>query len=287
MANRLVLRIPDILGGPAEHLEELLGLRPLAAKGAVRIDLSAATWICPYGAVMLLGTCRYLAQLSRGPVQIAELQTAVHAYLRRVDFFERAAGIAFTNDPFDGTHELGRSPASTNVLELVPVSQVADVYEVANRARRILRYWLGGTSDDIDRVVSLLAEACNNIVDPSCDTGLVTIQKYERGSCVDVHLAILDMGIGIRRSLAAVHGKVAASAGGFIEQALAGLSARQGRGGQGLGAIQRIATASGGRLFIRSETGSALATPGALTINDGLAFFPGTQVAITFRSRWT
>jgi anti-sigma regulatory factor (Ser/Thr protein kinase) len=286
MTRRLQLNIPDVLRGPAVPVEELFTLVSSAPTGRrVTLDLSGVSWVCPYGAVALLGACRYLAQRSGEPVRIAAMRDSIHAYLRRIDFFERSTTVAFTDASFNPMQELGRSPASTNVLELVAVGQPADVYEVANRAQRILSFWLGGTSDDMSRVVSLLAEACNNVVDHSGDTGVVTIQKYVRGPYTEVELAISDLGIGIRRSLTAVHGEVADSTTGFIERALAGLSARHGRGGQGLGAIQRIATASGGHLFIRSETGSVRIWPGGSATEDGLSFFPGTQIAITFRGQ--
>ena len=161
-----------------------------------------------------------------------------------------------------------------------------DIYEVTARAGRILAYWLGSSSQDIGNIVTLLSEACSNIVDHSRDTGVVTIQKYERKYYIDVNLAIGDLGQGIRQSLMAVHGAVTDTCVGYIEKALAGLSARSGeRGGQGLGAIQRIATESGGSLHVRSEMGSVLAKASGTATRDGLYFFPGTQIAITFRSK--
>lgn len=112
------------------------------------------------------------------------------------------------------------------------------------------------------------------------------IQKYDRWSYVEIALAISDLGKGVRRSLVDRHGDVADTAAGYIERALGGLSARPGeRGGQGLDAIRRIAVASGGNFFIRSETGGVLSTATGAIAHDALAFFPGTQLSITFRSR--
>ncbi|MCA9330433.1 sensor histidine kinase [Candidatus Saccharibacteria bacterium] len=244
------------------------------------------SWICPYGTIILLGACRYLAQLSRERVAVTALPQDVHAYLRRVDFFERASDVAFTPDQFDPAYDWSRNAESSNVLELVPISALPDVYQVGNRARKILGYWLRNVTADIDRIVSLLAEACSNVVDHSCDVGVVAIQKYEHGRNVNVQLAISDLGIGIRRSLVATHSDLSDTSAGYIQRALAGLSARRtGRGGQGLGAIQQFATASGGNLSIRSETGSVFVQASGATQKDGLTFFPGTQVAVTFRSR--
>ena len=135
--------------------------------------------------------------------------------------------------------------------------------------------------------MTLLSEACSNIVDHSGDTGIVIVQKYDRRSYVDVNLAISDLGRGIRRSLEAKHGTISTTCAGYIDHALAGLSARPGeRGGQGLGAIQRIATQSGGSLHIRSEMGGISTQTTGVTIHDGLCFFPGAQIAVTFRSKF-
>ena len=102
-----------------------------------------------------------------------------------------------------------------------------------------------------------------------------------------MRLAISDLGMGIRRSLSTAHPDVTDTCSGYIMRAIQGLTSRPGgRGGQGLGAIYRIVGADGGSLFIRSETGCVKAgVQSTLTLQDGLTFFPGTQVAITFRSR--
>jgi hypothetical protein len=63
----------------------------------------------PHGAVLLQGLCRYLAQRSGEPVELASLAPDVHAYLRRVDFFEQAKGVARTTMPFDAGGDYARS----------------------------------------------------------------------------------------------------------------------------------------------------------------------------------
>lgn len=287
MTSETIIHVPNVLGGAPDTAEAFLSRMATAQSGLpVKFDLSAVTWVCPYGAVILLGACRYLAQLSGGPVAMMSLRNEVHAYLRRIGFFDRAGEAACTPDPFDAANDWSRSAASSNVLELVPVGDHLDVYGVGSRARKILGYWLSHATYDIDQIVSLLAEACSNVVDHSHDVGVVTIQKYGRGHYVDIELAISDLGVGIRRSLATAHGDLADTCSGYIERALAGLTARPaGRGGQGLGAIQRIATASGGSLLIRSETGRVFVQATSVTKRDGLAFLPGTQIAVTFHSR--
>ncbi len=285
--SEILISVPDSLGEAPDAVEKLFAVLHAASAGdPIALDLTPVTWIRPYGAISLLGVCRYLKQLTYRPVRLTGLQSDIHAYLRRIDFFKCGTGTVYTADPFNSTDDLSRSISSSNVLELFPIRVHEDIYEVAARARHILAYWLGGTSYDIDNIVILLSEACSNIVDHSGDAGIVTIQKYDRKHCIDVNLAIGDLGRGIRQSLMAVHGAISNTCAGYIEQALAGLSARSGeRGGQGLGAIQRIATESSGSLHIRSETGSVLAQASGTASYDGLYFFPGTQIAITFRSK--
>ncbi len=262
--SEILITVPDSLGESPDAVERLFAALHASSTGdPIALDLTSVTWIRPYGAISLLGVCRYLKQLTHRPVRLMGLQSDIHAYLRRIDFFKCG-----------------------NVLELFPIRVHKDIYEVAGRARHILAYWLGSTSYDLDNIVILLSEACSNIVDHSGDAGIVTIQKYDRKHCIDVNLAIGDLGQGIRRSLMAVHGALSDTCADYIKRALAGLSARSGeRGGQGLGAIRRIATESEGNLHIRSEGGSVLAQASGTTARDGLYFFPGTQIAITFRSK--
>jgi anti-sigma regulatory factor (Ser/Thr protein kinase) len=279
--------ISDVLGRAPDEVEKLFAiLHNSPIDGPAVLDLTLVKWIQPYGAVSLLGLCRYLKQLTHRPVRLTGLQSDVHAYLRRIDFFECDDETVYTTDSFNAADDLRRNPSSSTVLELFPIRLHKDVYDVVSRVRHILARWLVSTSQDIDNIVTLLSEACSNIVDHSDDAGIVTVQKYDRKHSIDINLVISDLGCGIRRSLIAVYGEVSDTCAGYIEQALAGLSARPGeRGGQGLGAIQRIAIDSGGSLYIRSETGSVQAQVSGTVTNNDLCFFPGTQIAIKFRGK--
>lgn len=287
MSAEIVITVPNVLKGTPETAETFLSqINEVRPNRCVILDLSHVTWICPYGAVLLLGACQHLAQLGCGMVSVTAIQGNVHAYLRRIDFFKRVDEVAYTPDLFDEMKDWSRSEASSNVLELVPISVSSDVYQIKDRARNILGYWLNNASYDIDQIIILLAEACSNVVDHSHNVGVVTIQKYERESYVYIELAISDLGVGIQRSLVTTHGDLSDTNAGYINHALGGLSARSsGHIGQGLGAIQRIVMASGGSLSLRSGTGYVQVQATGQTERDRLAFFPGTQVAITFRSQ--
>jgi hypothetical protein len=93
------------------------------------------------------------------------------------------------------------------------------------------------------------------------------------------------MGLGIRRTLSAVRGAIASTTPGFIRHALDGASSRSGNAiGLGLGRIEKIATTSGGCLYIRSGDGGILAHCRGRDPYARLADLPGTHISITFRS---
>lgn len=284
--NKSSILVPNVLGAKPEQVEELYTLVTTAPlRGSIALNMSAVTWVNPYGATTLLNACRFLKEHAHEPVRLTGLRKDVHAYLRRIDFFERGFEIVLSSDRFDSCNDFGRSSASSNVLELFPIRVQRDVLTVASRGRHILTSWLGNALYDIDQVVNLIAEACSNVVDHSCHQGTVMIQKYEHTPFIDIELAISDLGKGIRNTLLAKHRNISDTCSGFIERALDGLSARPyGRGGEGLGAIQRIAIKSGGTLHVRSEMGSVWTEPLGKVHHDDLPFFPGTHIAIKFRS---
>ena len=282
-----VIFLPNALGGGVESTESILATLAAVKICPTTIAMGDVRFVHPYGAVVLFTACLQLSRATGYPVGLAGLRLDVHAYLRRIDFFNKATPLVYAIDPFDPLNDLSRSSASSNVLELIQVVTKADVYEMSNRARRILTHWLHDASYDIDQVVTVLAEVCSNVVDHSQSCGYVVIQKYNHGHYVEVQLAISDLGVGIRGSLTRVYGNLEETGAGYIWRAVNGLSSRSGeRGGQGLAAIRRIATGSGGSLSIRSGTGFVRMTPnGGVNSHDGLAFFPGTQAAIVFRGR--
>jgi len=277
--------VPNVLGKNPDEIEELFTLLTNSSRYESNIlDMSSVTWIHPYGAISLLGICRYLSHLTQEPVRLVGLQRNIHAYLRRIDFFACDNGSVTAMDRFNPTDDFGRNPSSSSVLELIPIRSYQDVYLFASRARPILSSWLSN-NDDIDRIITLVSEACGNIVAHSGKSGTTMIQKYERASSTDIELAISDLGQGIRQSLLAQHETLSDTDSGFITRAINGLSGRPDASrGQGLGAIQDIAIKSGGSLHIRSEKGSVRTTASERAARDDLSFFPGTHIAITFCS---
>ena len=120
MSTPFCMKVPNVLGGTPDEAESFISnVYKIAPAAPVTLNLAAVSWMCPYGVVILLGACRYLAQGTRKPVGIAAMRQDVHAYLRRIDFFECAGSSAYSVDGFETEHDLGRSLASSNLLERV------------------------------------------------------------------------------------------------------------------------------------------------------------------------
>jgi hypothetical protein len=64
------------------------------------LDLSQVRFIRPYGAVVLLCLCRCAARKAAQPIGLTGLRPDVHAYLRRIDFFIAAQGVAVSLNTF-------------------------------------------------------------------------------------------------------------------------------------------------------------------------------------------
>lgn len=279
--------VPDILGGYPSRAEPFFACLHKSPAGKLAIlDLAGVSWIRPYGVVALFEGCRFLHHHSHMRVCLTGLQIPVHAYLRRIDFFKYGKDVFYTDESFSLANEMNRNSFSPNILEIFPISASRDIYDITARVQCILTDFLEKAHDDIGYIVTLISEACSNVVDHSHDAGIITIQKYKHNGITQVILGIGDMGQGIRQSLMAVHGSIAPTCAAYIQRAIGGLTARPNeRGGLGLGSIQNIAVKSGGSLYIRSETGSVQVSPSGAIVRENLHFFPGTQISITFRGR--
>ena len=285
-ASFRVIAIPDCLNGDPRRVEQAIsalytdhwlpGTRPV-------LDLAAVSFVRPYGAVQLLGACVRLAGATGRMVELRNIRLPVHAYLRRVNFFTSVPNVVITHNPFNSADELSRSPASTNVLELHPIALPSDITAAVEAADRILKYWLSHSLKDRGRVIDLVSEACNNVVEHSDGTGWVVAQKYERQG-VAVELAIADDGIGIPGSLERARGRVASADSEYITKAIKGLSSKRPQKSVGLPTMRTTTGTSGGYLFIRSSQGEVMARDGRFLPRVRSVVVPGTQLAMCFES---
>lgn len=262
----------------------------------VLLDCSGLQFIDPFGMVGLLELGRLLAARGARSSLKAPVSEDVVSYLERMEFFAHAPAhfelrrqeVLFPAMP-------SRSSASDVLLEITPVEGSRDVHQVVEtvreRARLILHRHLRYSREAVDGFCVSLAEVCQNIVEHSEDAGLVGIQKYffaRRLGRNAVKIAVMDLGVGIRRSL---EGKLATQFGQAWGDLLAleraffhGASRYDDVGrGHGLAAVRRFVVRWKGKLVLRSGTARlSLVPPWARGVAkaEGLPYFPGTQLAM-------
>jgi hypothetical protein len=272
--------------------EELL--QSIARLGGVpdAIDCSRVRFADPYGILVLLAI-GLSAPYRRGRAWglVLPRDTAVHSWLDRCGarrlieqlYIVDAAPAVDDTSRRDG----GRDPV---LLEVALVREGADVHRAVSRIKAradlLLVSRLGYSGLAADRFTVAMAEVCQNVVDHSGGPGLALAQCYLRaGGGPEIRLAVADVGIGVRASLAPRYAD--RLPGSWDDRAAVRLAFRRGVTGSGdpdrglgLAAVTDMVRAWGGTLRLRSGTAACVvgAHPAEIV---GLAAFPGTQVAIT------
>jgi anti-anti-sigma regulatory factor len=275
-------------------IRQIEGLDQVAA-GEVIIDLEHVRFVDPYGMVGLLALARFLRQRPLDPVLMLPRSEEVMKYLDRMDFSrhaERLCAIDLTTLWPDG--EYARSTHSDVLLEITPINRSEDIHyivdSVRDRAQTILSQNLHYEQAAIDGFVVALSEVCQNIPEHSEDVGYVAIQKYFYGRRLGknlVKIAVMDLGVGFRASLAPKYAAQAAEWSDLMALRLAmfeGASRYDDPGrGQGLSAVRRFVERWHGKLMIRSGSARVGLSPAwdrSAPRQTKLTPFPGTQVSI-------
>ena len=286
-----IIKVPNCfnLNQSNQSVEEFINL-VLASQNEYPLvyNMEQVAFLHPYGVSILLYTARWIAQRSGYPVTLTNMDSKVYAYLDRVDLFRQGASWVRTDQVL--SEKLTRRPDSDNLLELTCLNSAAAHARFVNRARLIMTTWLNDDAVEIDQLFTVLSEVCSNARDHSKDEGHVMIQKFRRTTTsppvIEVHIVVCDLGIGIRGSLEATYGSIAATPIEYIKLALQGRSARGER--QGGAGLQKIITnrikQKGGVLSIRSNTGLALIQNDKEDSYEVFENFPGTQVSLVLRS---
>jgi anti-sigma regulatory factor (Ser/Thr protein kinase) len=173
------------------------------------------------------------------------------------------------------------------VLPLSLIHSRSDVQTVLAYLVSLAQQRLGFDSGDVLDASKVVSELCYNVVDHSQTHGVAVARiGQDRQGRRYVSLAVADAGVGVRASLSSRYPEAAQwRHGDAIQRALGGLSSRASGGGAGLRSIYAVVRRYGGRLAIRSGDErlyvSAEHQPRALSG----AWFPGTQVGISFSQR--
>jgi anti-anti-sigma regulatory factor len=275
-------------------IRQLEGWDQLAVQQII-IDLEQVRFVDPYGMVGLLAMARFLRQRAFEPVLMLPRSEEVMKYLDRMDFSRHAVRLCaldLTTLWPDG--EYSRSTHSDVLLEITPITRAEDIHYIVDRVREraqtILSQNLHYEQAAIDGFVVALSEVCQNIPEHSEDVGYVAIQKYFYGRRFGknlVKIAVMDLGVGFRASLAPKYAEQSATWSDLLALRLAtfeGASRYDDPGrGQGLSAVRRFVERWHGKLMIRSGSARVGLSPAwerSATRQTKLTPFPGTQVSI-------
>lgn len=255
-----------------------------------QIDLSAVSFIDPYGMLALLEIGELCALEDVRKAVVLPRSEEVLKYLDRMDFFTHARRYFTLEDSSpDPSGAYRRSADSDVLLEITPIEKSNDIHfivgQVRERAQAILARHLRYDDRAINGFIVALSEVCQNIIEHSENKGFVGIQKYRYQSLNKnvVKIAVMDVGIGFRKSLSNRF-KLRGDLDAIDKALLHGASRYEEAGrGHGLAAVRRFVNQWQGKLSIRSGTARlSIIPPWARGRGQerGLIYFPGSQINI-------
>jgi anti-sigma regulatory factor (Ser/Thr protein kinase) len=286
----VVLPVPETLD--ERGFETLVGVWSEAEGGKLLLDARHVHWVSPYGILGVLAVgAASLDRSGERPLLQPPESREVTSYLARIGFYEVAHRI------FDFQERVRKRPAgeSDALLEITPIESHQDVHDVVDRVRdraaAILGKRLGYPPPAVLHFSVILSEVCQNIVEHAGGDGWVAAQAYNfrrRLGRQVVVIAVMDVGMGFRGSLAREHAQQYGdrwSDESALEAAfLHGVSRYRDPGrGQGLQGIRKQALRWNGLFTIRSGTAQIAEVPDWVEkkpITGGLPDFPGAQIKI-------
>ena len=256
------------------------------------LDARHVHWVSPYGVLGLLavGAAWHNRSGERALLQPPESRD-VMSYLARIGFYEAAREV------FDFEERIRKRAAgeSDALLEITPIESHQDVHNVVDRvkdrAAAILGKRLGYPPPAVLHFSVILSEVCQNVVEHAGADGWVSAQAYnwkQRLGRQVVVIAVMDVGMGFRGSLAREHAQQYGdrwSDETALEAAfLHGVSRYRDPGrGQGLQGIRKQVSRWNGLFTIRSGSAQIAEVPDWIDkrpITGGLTDFPGAQIQI-------
>ncbi len=175
------------------------------------------------------------------------------------------------------------------LLEITAIEKSNDIHfivgKVRDRAQAILANHLHYDDRAINGFIVALSEVCQNIIEHSENKGFVGVQKYRYQSLNKniVKIAVMDVGIGFRKSLSSRF-KLRSDIEAIDKALLHGASRYEDEGrGHGLAAVRRFVDQWQGKLSIRSGTARLSIIPNWARGRDqerNLTYVPGSQIHI-------
>jgi anti-sigma regulatory factor (Ser/Thr protein kinase) len=263
----------------------------------ILLDATHVRWVDPYGMVGLLSLGTHTARTTEKALLRLPESPDVLSYLTRMGFFEHAEPVF----EIHGSTRRARGDGGSDVLlEVTAVNSHADVHAVVDlvnvRGMTILTRQLNYPRPEAFQFSVILSEVCQNIIEHAEAGGWVAAQTYawtKRLGRKVVVIAVMDLGIGFRRSLAAAQAArypdrwtdAAALEAAFMH----GQTRFHDPGrGQGLQQIRKQVGRWGGRISIRSGSARIADVPewdDALPLEEGLPPLPGSQIGIILPAR--
>jgi hypothetical protein len=273
-------------------------VKALEAAGDARIlfDATHVRWADPYGMIGLLSVGQAAQRRGEQPLLKLPESPDVASYLGRMGFFEHADDIFELN----GVRARGRHDGGSDVLlEITAVNSHADVHAVVDLVNRrglsILTSQLHYPMREAFQFSVILSEVCQNIIEHAESGGWVATQTYNWRKKVGrkvVVIAVMDLGIGFRASLAGAH---AARYSRWDDAAALEAAFMHGQTrfhdpgrGQGLQQIRKQVGRWGGRISIRSGTARIADVPAwdeGAPLQEQLPHLPGAQIGIVLPAR--
>ncbi len=255
-----------------------------------QIDLRDVSFIDPYGMLGLLEIGELCMLEDVRKTILLPRSDEVCRYLDRLNFFTYAKSYFSLEHTSTVSPRKYQSTSDSDVLlEITPIEKSNDIHfivgKVRDRAQAILATHLRYDERAINGFIVALSEVCQNIIEHSENKGFVGIQKYRYQSLGKniVKIAVMDVGIGFRKSLANRF-KLKSDFEAIDKALLHGASRYEDEGrGHGLAGVRKFVTEWQGKLSIRSGTARLSLIPQWARGSEqqrNLTFFPGSQINI-------
>jgi hypothetical protein len=258
----------------------------------VYLDLQKVSFISPYGLLGLLLLGKHVYESTGQKIHVFARKDKLIQYLERMDFFK--AGDTWFNKPSilkKRGYKFSRRDESNKLLEIHKISTHEnmgkfDVDEIVSKFRQRATVILDSFQQkmDVNFFIKVMTELCTNVYTHSQSDGYVAIQRYlydKRGFEV-VKLAVMDDGIGIKKSLLKRYDFKYQNECEYIKKAFEPRISGAGDRGFGLYEVKSIVENSHGYLWVNSGDSAILLQPHEVKFKEyvNIPFFKGTRIAI-------